>query len=334
MAIIQLSLLDIVSDKSSTPKKMRKVKDFTGKTRVCRVLHLGAGRQSSTLAEMIVEGELPRVDLVIFADTGNEPFWVYQQVEYLTARLASVGIPLIIVRKRDDLTIVTELMLDSYARFASMPFYTETQYGNKKRHGRLKRQCTNEWKIQPSEKFVRNWLLEHGYAKVNTRGAVIVNHKVYVEDWYGISADEPWRLKERGQNWRKTVYPLNDQQMRVSHCIAWLEARGLPVPKKSSCLVCAYHGDDFWLDLYWNYPDLWEQVCVFDDWMRSDDAKKFRQFKGLRKKCYLHRSCKPLREVIHELEAESKRRLAQEGAGFALEILETCSTDGGFTCMS
>ena len=43
-----------------------------------RILSLGAGVQSSTLALMIAHGELPMVDHAIFADTGAEPAGVYR----------------------------------------------------------------------------------------------------------------------------------------------------------------------------------------------------------------------------------------------------------------
>ena len=38
-----------------------------------RILSLGAGVQSSTLALMIEKGEIPMVDAAIFADTMGEP---------------------------------------------------------------------------------------------------------------------------------------------------------------------------------------------------------------------------------------------------------------------
>ena len=47
-----------------------------------RVLSLGAGVQSSTVALMIEYGELPMVDCAIFADTQNEPKYVYDSCAY------------------------------------------------------------------------------------------------------------------------------------------------------------------------------------------------------------------------------------------------------------
>jgi len=43
-----------------------------------RILSLGAGVQSSTLALMIAKGEIPMVDCAIFADTMGEPKAVYE----------------------------------------------------------------------------------------------------------------------------------------------------------------------------------------------------------------------------------------------------------------
>ena len=54
-----------------------------------RVLSLGAGVQSTTLALMASHGEFPdRVDAAIFADTQWEPAAVYAHLAWLTPRLA------------------------------------------------------------------------------------------------------------------------------------------------------------------------------------------------------------------------------------------------------
>jgi 3'-phosphoadenosine 5'-phosphosulfate sulfotransferase (PAPS reductase)/FAD synthetase len=53
-----------------------------------RVLSLGAGVQSTTLALMIEKGEIPMVDAAIFADTGAEPKEVYTHLEWLKKQLS------------------------------------------------------------------------------------------------------------------------------------------------------------------------------------------------------------------------------------------------------
>ena len=48
-----------------------------------KVLSLGAGVQSTTLALMINQGELPMVDCAVFADTKGEPKYVYDHLNWL-----------------------------------------------------------------------------------------------------------------------------------------------------------------------------------------------------------------------------------------------------------
>lgn len=48
-----------------------------------RVLSLGAGVQSTTLALMATKGEIEAPDCAIFADTGWEPKAVYRHLQWL-----------------------------------------------------------------------------------------------------------------------------------------------------------------------------------------------------------------------------------------------------------
>lgn len=113
-------------------------------------LSLGAGVQSGTLVEMIVEGQLPLIDVAIFADTGDEPDYVYEHVDYLRSRLSGVGIPLETVKKGN---IVKDTQGKS--RFAAIPVFTVIDG----KVGKLRRQCTREYKIEPIEKLIRQKLL-------------------------------------------------------------------------------------------------------------------------------------------------------------------------------
>lgn len=329
MSMIQHGLLPDIPLVKIQPSKPALVRDFSNRKLVGKVLQLGAGRQSSCIAEMIVEGELPRVDLVVFADTGDEPTWVYEQVWYLAGRLGSVGIPLMLVKKQGANSLVEEAKNTVGRRFAAMPLYVGTRG---KRQGILKRQCTNEWKIIPSDHCLRDWLLQCGHAVRRSDGARMVKPSVYIEQWYGISADEPWRMKARGLNWQRAVYPLIERQMTTQACLKWLEARALPVPKKSSCRVCPYHDDHYWLDLKKNWPVDFEHACAFDDWLRSPEAQLTKMIKRLVYECYLHESCLPLREIDFEERLETKRR--GRVSPFQRELIGTCASDGGFSCLS
>ena len=156
-----------------------------------RVLSLGAGVQSSTVALMIEYGELPMVDCAIFADTQNEPKYVYDWLQYLKNR---VSYPVHIVSKGN----LKEDMLSSKYKFLAIPTYTINSKTGKK--GFTMRQCTNEYKIQPIYQKIRRLLGLKKYQRV-PKGTMI-------EMVIGISRDEMVRCKESRLPYIKNDYPL------------------------------------------------------------------------------------------------------------------------------
>ena len=111
-----------------------------------RILSLGAGVQSSTMALMADQGAFGvKPDAAIFADTGWEPTPVLEHLEWLKTQLSY---PVYITGKgtsiRDD---IINAMGENGNRFASAPFFTKNPESNKK--GMLRRQCTREYKITP-----------------------------------------------------------------------------------------------------------------------------------------------------------------------------------------
>lgn len=274
-------------------KKLKVKRTPKPRRTVARVLHLGAGVQSSALAEMIVEGVLQRVDFAIFADTGDEPKYVYEQVEYLGKRFAGVGIPLAVIQREGK--GVAEDLLHGQGRHISMPFYVKSLTGDV---AMVRRQCTDEFKVVPSDSYVMSWLIEREYGKWS-KGKIprrLINRDIRVEDVFGISLDEFYRAGDRGVQWQKAVYPLIDQRMTRADCEQWLRDHSLPVPRKSSCRKCPYHQDAYWLDQKINHPADFEESCQFDEWLRTPEAKQ-RMGNTLRGELYLHESCIPLREV-------------------------------------
>jgi hypothetical protein len=85
------------------------------------VLNLGAGVQSTTLYLMSMEGKVRTFDVVIFADTGEEPQAVYSHLKWLQ----SLNGPPVLIRTRGKLG--DDLMHGRNAtghRFASIPAFT------------------------------------------------------------------------------------------------------------------------------------------------------------------------------------------------------------------
>ena len=80
-----------------------------------RILSLGAGVQSSTLALMIEKKEIPMVDAAIFADTQAESKETYQFFGWLRSQLSY---PVYIISKGN----LTEHLLNT--DFPIAPFYS------------------------------------------------------------------------------------------------------------------------------------------------------------------------------------------------------------------
>lgn len=304
---LQGDLIQIARTKQA--KKPRKT--------VGKFLLLGAGLQSSLLVELVLAGELEQPDMVIFADTGNEPQWVYRQVTYLKNRLDTANIEFAIVSNGH---IVEDFQNGTRYGFASMPLYTKNKQSG--RIGQLRRQCTNEYKIVPADNVILDWLVSHGHATTDSIGRRRVKRDIQVEHWYGITTDEGFRMSKQ-RSWRKPRYPLIELNMSRTDCVKWYRQHGLPVPKKSSCIVCPYHNNDYWQALP---PDEFEMACQFDDQLRQKDSHYFDRTND---DVYLHPSCVPLRDIDFDTITNGKHSPFQIAM-----MLEggTCNADGGFSC--
>lgn len=253
-------------------------------------LSLGAGVQSGTIAEMIAEGDLPPVDAAVFSDTGDEPQYVYDCVDYLTGRLREVDVPVIKVQKGD---IIKDAMHPAN-RFAAIPVFTIQHDG---KIGKMRRQCTREYKIQPIEKWLRGRLLDMGLAKQRVTGAIVATKGVNVECWLGLSLDEIVRMAPNRTKFITNRWPLIEKRMMRYDCVTWLKSHGLPIPKKSSCRICPFHNDRYWRDMRDNHPCDWGHVVKFDAELRSENGKMGRLQATEKGELYLHRQCVPLDRV-------------------------------------
>lgn len=212
-----------------------------------QVLSLGAGVQSSTLALMSEYGELPRLDAAIFADTGAEPAAVYEWLEHLKEKLSY---PVYTV-SNGNLTvdsIKTVVGKRSGKRYINngIPVFLRSKF----RDGVFFRHCTNQYKIQPVQKKIRELLSESG--------------ETVAEQWIGISIDEAHRMKESRVENITNIFPLIDLRMRRSDCLAWAEKKKMGKPPRSSCVYCPYNSDKKWLDLKNNDPQGWNVAVEFE----------------------------------------------------------------------
>lgn len=210
-----------------------------------KILSLGWGVQSWTLAAMAALGEIPRPDYAVHADTTHEMAGTYAHAEKWTPWLLEHGIKVVTVTA-DNTNVVS---LDGKPM---MPAFGNR--GDSGRGGQIRRRCTNDWKIRPIRKFVRRII---GNGRSNC-----------VEMWQGISIDEWQRMKSADVNYITNVYPLVDQRISRMDCISWLGRKNLDVPPKSSCTFCPYHTVASWKAMKREGGSDWQEAVNVDTQIR------------------------------------------------------------------
>jgi hypothetical protein len=234
-------------------------------------------------------GQLPKLGHAVFADTGWEPNEVYQHLGWLRIMGDKYGIPVHTVKagdlRADAITAQIKGHKVDGVRWAPMPLFVDTYKG-----GMIKRQCTEEYKIQPIEKFVRQEIL--GLKKGQRAPKELV-----LEQWFGISVDECHRMRRTEDKWRVFVYPLcGIPEDMLPHrysrddCKEWLK-KHFPERQvtRSACLGCPFRDDQSWLEMKQN-PEYWADIVEFDRAIRNSN--------GMKAEVYLHRSMKPIDEVV------------------------------------
>lgn len=170
--------------------------------------------------------------------------------------------------------------------------------------GKIRRQCTSEYKIVPIERFIKKELL-------GRKGSEKLPTSCVVQNWFGISMDEMQRIRSPDKPWKSFYYPLIGLENFVGKqnwldrsiaktrqdCIAWHKQRKLLVPPRSACIGCPFHTNVEWLHMKENSPKEFEQACKVDDSIRNNIQNG---------QVFLHRSCIPLRDVIFEKEVKYK----------------------------
>ena len=231
-----------------------------------RVLSMGWGRQTWTLAAMMALGEYPVADYIVHADTTHEKESTYAFAHQWQPWLEERGVKVRTVSRHTG-------AVDQWGGLM-IPAFTQN-----KAVGQLRRQCTSEWKIAPIRRFIVEELSRRSITK---SGGV-------VEQWIGISTDEWSRARTSDVRYIVNRHPLIDLKMGRASCIAWLKEHDLPVPAKSSCTFCPYHSKRAWQDLKRAGGEDWAQAVEID-----------RQIRSVRPpwNTFVHPSLKPLAEAV------------------------------------
>lgn len=301
--------------------------------RVFDILNLGAGVQSSRIFLASCLGEIRKPDVAVFADTQWEPKGVYETLAFLEEEGRKAGIPVIRVSagniREDAIEFRRGRKSADGKRYASMPTFIKNPDGST---GRVKRQCTSEYKIRPIEQYIRREMLGLAKGKRVPRG-------VLVRQWLGISDDESSRCSFPGRHstkrvvigkdlggdpiissvrdwkpdkWRAHVYPLLNEvwmhdrsiepmaflsrREQRADCLEWLSKRfpGRAFPR-SACIGCPFRSNSEWLDMRAARPVEWADACDFDESQRRPDAECISKRGLLVGESFVHRQLVPLR---------------------------------------
>ena len=270
-----------------------------------RVLSLGAGVQSTTLALMAAHGEIgPMPACAIFADTGWEPNSVYDHLDWLCSPNV-LPFPVHVVSAgniREQLMAAGEgnrwASIPAFARTVTpagskVPIYDEGDDGalvevSTRRTtretvsiGMIRRQCTTDFKIVPIRRKVRELA---GLTRKRSP-----THPV-VEQWIGISLDEIIRVKPSREAWQVNRWPLIEKRMNRRECLAWLRRHDYPEPPKSACIGCPFHDNARWRAMRNHDAEAWTDAVEIDRAIRTG-------LRGIRGEVFLHRSAVPLEEA-------------------------------------
>ena len=239
------------------------------RTNPLKILSLGWGVQSWTLAAMAALGEIPMPDYAVHADTTHEMAGTYAHAEKWTPWLEEHGVKVRTVRgTRTDF-----LVENTNSQTVLIPAFTK--HLNSTASGQLRRQCTNEWKIQPIRRFART-IIPHPKPEA-------------VQMMIGISLDEWTRMRTSNVKYIVNQYPLVDRRINRAGCVAWLQANSLEVPGKSACSFCPYHSASAWQIIKRAGGADWDHAVAVDDALR---------FRASDYETFVHRHAMPLEEAV------------------------------------
>jgi hypothetical protein len=237
-----------------------------------RVISLGAGVQSTTLALLAAHGEVgPMPHMAIFADTQWEPKAVYEHLAWMS-RDGFLPFPIVRITAGNLRQDILNRSSRTGERYTAVPWHMRKANGEA---ALGQRQCTGQYKLFP----IQREIVRHLGGKRPKGGA---------EVWIGISTDEAMRCKASRVQYLVNRWPLIERRMNRNDCLRWLERHGYPEPPKSACIGCPFTNDQRWREIKAR-PDEWTDALAVDAAIRHQPGFRGQQF--------MHRSLKPLDQV-------------------------------------
>lgn len=242
-------------------KKEKKGEEFLN------VISLGAGKQSSYMLLRSLENDFKyKPDFAVISDTGCEPKYVYDYLDWLIWYVKDkYDFDIIVVSAGNIMKDTLDYLDGKRSRVAQLPLKLANG-------GLTPRQCTFDYKIAPLRKYLQK-----------------VRNGKRVRLWIGISLDEMERMKESNVKYIQHYYPLVESQTRIDAIVNWFKVNGIKEPGKSACLICPFHSDRYWQRFKKEFPKEFKTACEFDD--------KIRKYPKLKASAFLSNHRKPLKEI-------------------------------------
>ena len=247
-------------------------------------LSFSAGRGSSCILAMILDGKMPRPNnfIVCSANPGMENKQTLILRDSYRVECEAQDIPFLQV----DRNLYQELMglkASGATRFDLPPFWTKNRETGKK--GRLLQMCTEAYKIAPMDKIIREWMHDNlGVSKTSRRIGTGTLIKLI-----GFSNNEWHRIKEACQKYVQFEYPLIERVMNDEDLTNYFIDNGRQVPPRSVCNACYANDVEYLKAMFETRPDDWLQAVSIDEEIR--DLTQV----GVTDECYVSSTLLPLR---------------------------------------
>jgi uncharacterized OB-fold protein len=239
------------------------------------VLSSGGGTQSTAMAALIVQGKLPKPDIVAIVDTGREMPTTWEYLNQVTRpKMKEIGIEVHRVKAAEYANNWGHPSLNGWGLQGTLLLPAFTDKGGKP--GKQPGFCSTAWKPE----VLARWLKQkHGISRKDYKA------------WIGFSLDEDrrWTRMQNGKEWKRGLIRLPlvyDVPTKRQAAIELVKKMGWPTPPRSRCWMCPNQSDREWHEVKAEHPSLFTAAIQMDEDIRKKDSN-----------AYLHSSIKPLKDA-------------------------------------
>ena len=295
-----------------TKKEIEKELKEKGIKKIYYVLSFGGGTQSSHLLENHFKDKI-HYDFIIFSDTGAEPEFIHNQVNWWIKRQKEFGntTPFIITHHNSMEKGLEEMVMryinTCYQRF-QLPVYCnkiDEKTGEEKHAGMMPRQCTIDFKIVPVKQKARRLILKQLGLRKRQR---LPKDIAFIID-IGFSVDEIKRInlyQSPQYKYMYLAYPLVEMNLTTDYSIEFLKKNNMP-SKRSRCYLCPFNCDNRgfeWKELIEEESLSFLKACYIDNKLREIQASGNKNMKSIP---YLHYKRIPLEKAYWKNYEKIKR---------------------------